>query len=165
MHVLTERAPTQAKLYSDQSCQTEVRKSSSKSKKTQDSASAPSASQASSSYGQILQLFRTIHTDMSFRMSKPSSGGLRIRIVKSSGSRLEASHVAKDAPLPHIAMSSPLPPGRVSTLANFAPVDVNLDKALTRGFPRPHLGKCLGGGSQSLIAKCVSILALLSVLC
>lgn len=51
-----------------------------------------------------------------------------------------------------------LPQTRLDALAKFSLLKVNhADEIVSNIFPRAHIGKCLGGGSQSLIAKCVLI--------
>jgi len=88
-------------------------------------------------------------------VSTSASGGLRIRFAPHS-SRSESSSVRAQALLPKAStlLSVPqIPQDRMDVLARFPPVMVSLNEELSRGFPRPHLGRNLGGGGQSLIAN------------
>lgn len=69
-------------------------------------------------------------------------------------SRIKAREASVMPPL--FATSTHLPQARLDALAKFGLLKVNhADEIVSKIFPRSHIGKCLGGGSQSLIAKCV----------
>ncbi|KAH8102478.1 hypothetical protein BXZ70DRAFT_784236 [Cristinia sonorae] len=77
-----------------------------------------------------------------------SASGLRIRLAPPNPRRRTTATTSTKGYV------SNLPQARKDMLAKFPLVHVDLDDAtLLGGFLRPHLGKYLGGGSQSLIAN------------
>ncbi|TCD69986.1 hypothetical protein EIP91_005575 [Steccherinum ochraceum] len=156
------------RVYSDQVCQTEVTVEC-KREAQMDNQPVRTASNASAQSSSLVRALDCLanETRPDVKPTVPGSSLLRIRFIPTpststsmpsmpSPPRRETSAPEQKPmainPSPSVSPGQ-LTPTRLDILAKFSRLRPSIREDDMRGFPRTHLGRCLGGGGQSLIAN------------